>query len=536
MERHNGFFTPDEVDEQIEQLLRSTQPHILQEPASSETDMKLMRHLSTFYQEEGAASDQRSLERVGALLQQSEGLIFDRDDDAGQLRPRSSAAMMPEIHPTPLSRKHRIWPRRINKIAAVALLTLLIGSMALVFNLAHSSKNSTADNTDAFVYRLLQNSLYKLDLQHKKVAWSTSVKTDGYEPDRIAEYNGIVYIGTSLSDINGKVYTEIPYVSAYNAQTGALLWRTKLDAKSFDNIDLGFISQPVVANGRVYVISDGGKIYALDALTGNRRWVYDTHEIVMVCPGVPGSRNYNCGAVIPPNITVGSDGAVYASVVNHLFALNGINGSKLWATSLNLGQYVNGMAYIDGLVSSAGNLYVTSSEFYFDDLALRRANLYAFNAKTGQQRWFISKLSGGFGTPIIANGVAYIGSFEGTIYAFRVGDGLMLWQRSLGGQLGIDLSVSKGVIYVQADILKRDGSRKPVSSTLAAFNASDGSLRWQRSIDTHGALPDDEVVSGGVIYLAIFVYPPPKSEKNRTIAFPGHFVIDAYSTLDGHKL
>ncbi|HEY6542576.1 MAG TPA: PQQ-binding-like beta-propeller repeat protein [Ktedonobacteraceae bacterium] len=534
MEQHNSFFTPDEVDQQIEQLMRSTPSHPSQEPAS--TDLRLIRHLQTFYQEESAEVDQRSLERVGALLQQSQGLIFDRDDRERLFREtaetRSGAR---QGQPDNLSRRphrNRIWQRRINLIAAVVLLTLLVSSMVLVLGLAHSSKNSAAGDTDTAIYTLQLNNLYKLDLQRKSIAWSAPITTSGYTEGTVGKSDGIVYVGAS---IEGKDYTDIPYAFAYNARTGALLWRVKLDSATSKtaqdgNVQLGFTAQPVVANGRVYFISNAGKIYALDALTGGRRWVYDTHEIAMSCTGEPGKPNYYCSPILEPGITVGGDGVVYAWMSNYLFAVNGINGSKIWAASISFPYY------IESLVFSEGNLYLTARSFHFDDPASRYHHLYAFNARTGQQRWLVSEYSAGFGTPVIVNGIVYVGSAEGTLYAFHSSDGSPLWHKSLSGQILVDLSESDGVIYVQTNVIKNAGSRHPASSALAAFNTADGSLRWQRTIDTHNTVPDYQVVTGGVIYLVMFVFPPPKVEKNVIITLPGHFVIDAYSASDGHKL
>jgi outer membrane protein assembly factor BamB len=66
--------------------------------------------------------------------------------------------------------------------------------------------------------------------------------------------NGIVYVAVGGSS-----------VLAYKAATGDLLWTQSLPSPTYPY-------DPVVGGVLVYVITDGN-LYALDAATGNRRWV-----------------------------------------------------------------------------------------------------------------------------------------------------------------------------------------------------------------------------------------------------------------------
>ena len=69
--------------------------------------------------------------------------------------------------------------------------------------------------------------------------------------------NGVVYVGSD----DGNVY-------ALNAATGAKLW----------SYTTGYVvtSSPAVANGVVYVGSGDGNVYALNATTGTRLWSFTT--------------------------------------------------------------------------------------------------------------------------------------------------------------------------------------------------------------------------------------------------------------------
>ncbi len=86
--------------------------------------------------------------------------------------------------------------------------------------------------------------------------------------------NGVIYIGSD----DGNLY-------ALNASTGAKLW-------SFTT-DLGVRSSPAVANGVVYVGSyetagngEGGNMYALNASTGAKLWSDNTGSAVLSSPAV----------------------------------------------------------------------------------------------------------------------------------------------------------------------------------------------------------------------------------------------------------
>ena len=79
--------------------------------------------------------------------------------------------------------------------------------------------------------------------------------------------NGVVYVGSD----DGNVY-------ALNAATGARLWSYTTGAY--------VESSPAVANGVVYVGSDDGNVYALNAATGAKLWSYSIGGIVWSSPAV----------------------------------------------------------------------------------------------------------------------------------------------------------------------------------------------------------------------------------------------------------
>jgi hypothetical protein len=94
---------------------------------------------------------------------------------------------------------------------------------------------------------------------------------------------GIVYVGSE----DGNVY-------ALNAASGVELWKY--------TTGIGVISSPAVVGGVVYIGSDDDNVYALNATSGTYIWSYPTGDRVWSSPAVVGGLVY-----------VGSDdGNVYA--------------------------------------------------------------------------------------------------------------------------------------------------------------------------------------------------------------------------------
>ena len=108
----------------------------------------------------------------------------------------------------------------------------------------------------------------------KGVGLSWSYTTGNYVESSPAVVNGRVYVGSD----DGKVY-------CLNATTGARLWSYTTGGP--------VKSSPAVADGRVYVGSDDYNVYALNATTGARLWSYTTgNRILTSSPAVTSERVY----------------------------------------------------------------------------------------------------------------------------------------------------------------------------------------------------------------------------------------------------
>jgi polyvinyl alcohol dehydrogenase (cytochrome) len=140
-------------------------------------------------------------------------------------------------------------------------------------------------------------------------------------------------------------------------------------------------AQPTVASGRVFVGSDNGFIYSMDAKTGCVYWSFETGSII---------RN----AIVVGAVT-GIAGAKYAAYVGdghaNVFAINAQDGKLLWKTKVDphfVARITAGIRYFDGKVI----VPVSSSEEFSSgnpgySCCTSRGSVVALDASTGKQIW-----------------------------------------------------------------------------------------------------------------------------------------------------
>jgi outer membrane protein assembly factor BamB len=131
-------------------------------------------------------------------------------------------------------------------------------------------------------------------------------------------------------------------------------------------------------------------------------------------------------------------------------------------------------------VVSGGVVYVTSTN--------NLTGLFALNAQTGARLWITHTNCIVYGSPAVASGMVYVGDSCSTVAAFDATTGQLRWSRQTGG--GAVLSsptVANGVVYV--------GSR---NGSLYTFEAATGAPNWSASA---GAAIGTPAVSSGVVYI-----------------------------------
>jgi len=93
----------------------------------------------------------------------------------------------------------------------------------------------------------------------------------------------------------------------------------------------------------------------------------------------------------------------------------------------------------------------------------------------GRVRWatdLTAATRGSHGTPAVANGTAYVGTYDGALSAVDIETGQRLWRTDLGDAIGASPTYYNGVLYVAVEHAKPSGS-------VAAVEAGSGRVLWR---------------------------------------------------------
>ena len=143
-------------------------------------------------------------------------------------------------------------------------------------------------------------------------------------------------------------------------------------------------AQPTVASGRVFVGSDNGYVYSMDAKTGCVYWSFETGSIIR-----------NAITVGPVKNVEGNPTAKYAAFVGdghaNVYAINAQDGKLLWKTKTDphfVARITAGIKYFDNKVI----VPVSSSEEFSSgnpgySCCTSRGSVVALDASTGKQIW-----------------------------------------------------------------------------------------------------------------------------------------------------
>ncbi len=411
--------------------------------------------------------------------------------------------------------KGSAWRRGIGTLAAVLLLTVLVGGIAAALSLAHHSTTGSGPNPTSVatalplepaptpgIYIISSKTFYaaqlsKLDPQTKQPLWTQPVGamgapySSGDDPYTTASMPAVVVYGDTVYVVSGNSnpYLISNYVYAFDATTGAPRWNVKVNSDSFTSpqnggpYNIGGLSRPTIAHGILYVAARSGKLYALNATTGAQLWTYDAH-----------ATGFLNGYLEDANQVVVDQNAVYETVHNVLYAVNASTGKQLWRKQVANDQFLKGP------VIANGALYLTAANEPQGATSEPPAGMaYAYAAEDGRELWRHSVSNWILASPTVVNNVVYVGAYDGNLYALRVRDGHELWHYNTGGEIYDQPLVEDGVVY--ADELGNTGGISSDSTMLFAINTASGNLAWKQPITNMLSL---EQVQDGVIYAGIF--------------------------------
>jgi outer membrane protein assembly factor BamB len=268
---------------------------------------------------------------------------------------------------------------------------------------------------------------------------------------------------------------------------------------------------PVVAYDRVYIATNRGLFFAIDAKTGNVDWRLNFKRCTASSPHVadgvvyqplmdpsPCARHnesapgfmvamdaesgevlwrFKAGVIETPPLLV--DGILYfGSWDKKIYALDIQTRKPVWT-------YETGDKVKDGPAFARGTIFIGSYD----------GNVYALDAKTGKLHWKAAAQSrlGGQGnwyaTPAVAYGRVFIGNTDGKMYAFGAKSGKLLWVKGTGGYIYSSAGVWEKTVYAGS----YDGH-------FYAFDAATGDIRWRFAAG--GPISGAPTIMDGVVYFS----------------------------------
>jgi outer membrane protein assembly factor BamB len=299
--------------------------------------------------------------------------------------------------------------------------------------------------------------------------------TGGSVDSSPAVVGGMVYVGSD----DGRVY-------CLNASTGTEVWSRVIDS--------WVLSSPAVVGGVAFVGSGNGEFYCLNVSTGTTVWS---------CINVSGVRS--SPAVVGGMVYVGSDDG-------RIRCLNASTGALVWSYTTggkvcSSPAVVGGMVYVgsdDGRIrclnASTGALvwsyttgsYVWSSPAVVGGMvyvgSLDR-NVYCLNASTGTLVWSYTTHDFVESSPAVVGGMVYVGSLDRNVYCLNASTGALVWSYTTGGEVWSSPAVVGGMVYVGSD-----------DCNVYCLNASTGALVWSYTtgscVFSSPAVVDGEVFVG----------------------------------------
>ena len=246
------------------------------------------------------------------------------------------------------------------------------------------------------------------------------------------------------------------------------------------------VSSPVFQDGVLYVGSDDGSVYALDAASGQRRWRYATAGPVASTPAVAGGLVY------------------FMSYDGKFYAVEAQSGKLRWKFTTGgerrfEAKNLHGFLPKNQTIADPFDLFLSSpvvaeGAVFF---GCGDGNLYALDASTGALRWKLQTGDVIHASPAYADGVVYVGSWDSYLYAVEAASGKERWRFKSGedpyihNQVGFQSSpaVVGGVVYV--------GCR---DSNLYAIDAQSGTEKWRVNNQGSWVVGSPAVTQGKVVY------------------------------------
>ncbi len=225
--------------------------------------------------------------------------------------------------------------------------------------------------------------------------WRVNLKPEGVSA---------VTPGGGVAVEGGKVFVSTGYgvVAALDASSGAVLWSKKLDHPGR--------GAPTAADGKLFLVSQGNLLYALNAGDGSEIWTFK---------GVPESG----GLLGSANPAVANGFVIVPFSSGELVAVDIKSGNGAWTQQMARGSRNYA---ITGLTDITASPVVDDGVVYASGVGNRTA---AFQLKTGAQLWEVPV--GSAYTPAVAGNAVFVVDLDDNLMAIDRKTGEVIWTSKL---------------------------------------------------------------------------------------------------------
>ena len=177
------------------------------------------------------------------------------------------------------------------------------------------------------------------------------------------------------------------------------------------------VGSPVVIGNTLFVGSSDGKLYAIDAVYGEKKWDFNTGGKIWTSPVVDGDVVYT------------------SNYEKKLFAVSSTDGSQIWSTELQASIASSPALSPDSIFVGAFNNH-----------------LYAIDRTTGKERWNFEGGNWFWSTPVVKDDTVYAGCLDDKVYAISANTGEQKWQFTANGPIVSTPVLADNLLAVASEI------------------------------------------------------------------------------------
>lgn len=243
------------------------------------------------------------------------------------------------------------------------------------------------------------NTVYQTAGFHGDVRHSGFYETRGMDTLRGVAWSfktgGRVFSSSVISGDELFIGSDYGHVYALNAMSGKLIWKFRTGGR--------VSSSPAYANNTVYFGSWDSYLYALNSENGSLKWKFKA--------GIDTVYYNQVGFQSSPVVY---QGMVYSGCRDaHVYAIEAETGDLKW-------KYFNDFSWV--IATPA----IHNDTLYFETSDSHK--LIALNAVNGKHLYTSDCKTYGFSSPALADGKIYLGNQGGSLMAFETATGKTLWE------------------------------------------------------------------------------------------------------------